>query len=339
MNAPAKPKAKAKATEAETKEAMELPQPSIYERLAAEFPRDAIHWRSQSLMKSGNKALALAYLDARDVQDRLDQVCTPAGWRNTVEETPKGRVISTIEILIDGQWIGKCDGAGDTAVEGDKGGISDAFKRSAVLWGIGRYLYRLPTVWAPCESYESPQGSGKRYFKKWIGSPWDQVPNTWKASTYSDTPDHDPITGEVAEARGPEGISGIKKRLGELRIAGDKATDLDAFNALVHDAKDDLTVIKNDNHDWWAGDGVDDEGFKAWIVRRRAELSQPDASLGFTMLMSALEQCASRNDLSALLDEHGAVAEALDGEESRKWEEVFNAREAAIMAIAPVSAG
>lgn len=336
MNAPSKvTKAKPKAAEA-PEAANDTPPPSIYERLAAEFPRDAIHWRSQKLTQSGNKALALAYLDARDVQDRLDQVCTPAGWRNTVHETAKGRVLSTIEILIDGQWVGKCDGAGDTAVEGEKGGISDAFKRSAVLWGIGRYLYRLPTVWAPCKSREHPQGSGKRYFSEWIGSPWDQVPAAWKASTYTDNPGHDPITGEVHDTRGIPGISGIKKRLGELRIAGDAATDLDTFNALVHDNKDDLTVIKNDNNDWWAGDGMDDEGFKAWIVRRRNELA---TSLGFQMLTSVLAECESSKDLQALINKHGTAIDALDDEERRKFEAVYEEREAAVIAMANVGAG
>lgn len=106
------------------------------------------------------------------MQDRLDQVCTPSGWRNAVTETAKGRVICTIEIKIGDEWIGKTDGAGDTDVEGDKGGISDAFKRAAVLWGIGRYLYRLPNVWAPCESKEF---NGKKQWKAWKGSPWDAL--------------------------------------------------------------------------------------------------------------------------------------------------------------------
>lgn len=145
---------------------------SLFEKLAAEFDRDAVHWRAQTLTQAGDKALALAYLDARDVMDRLDSVCTPAGWRNTVTETPKGRLIATIEIKFGDEWIGKTDGAGETDVEGDKGGISDALKRAAVLWGIGRYLYRMKSVWAPCEAVER---NGKKYWKAWKGSPWDQV--------------------------------------------------------------------------------------------------------------------------------------------------------------------
>jgi hypothetical protein len=145
---------------------------TMFEQLAAEFPRDAVHWRAQTVTKAGDKALALAYLDARDVMDRLDSVCTPGGWRNIVTETPKGRLIATIEIKIDGEWVGKTDGAGDTAVEGEKGGISDALKRAGVLWGIGRYLYRMDAVWAPCETTEY---NGKKQWKAWKGSPWNSV--------------------------------------------------------------------------------------------------------------------------------------------------------------------
>jgi hypothetical protein len=140
--------------------------------LSKPFPREAIHWRAQNLTQSGDKALALAYLDARDVMDRLDEVCGPANWQSRYTETARGRVLCEIGIRIDGEWVWKSDGAGDTAVEGEKGGISDALKRAAVQWGIGRYLYRLDAVWAPCESVEK---GGKRYWKAWKGSPWDSV--------------------------------------------------------------------------------------------------------------------------------------------------------------------
>lgn len=142
------------------------------EALAAEFPREAVHWRAQTLTRNGDKALALAYLDARDVMDRLDAVCGPSNWQSEITETPKGRVICRLGIRIGDQWVWKSDGAGDTAVEGEKGGISDALKRAAVHWGVGRYLYRLDSVWAPCETKEK---NGKMHWSKWRGSPWDSV--------------------------------------------------------------------------------------------------------------------------------------------------------------------
>lgn len=125
----------------------------MFEKLAAPFQPEAIHWRAQTLTKNKDKALALAYLDARDVMDRLDEVAGPENWQDSYVETVKGRVVCTLSIRSGDQWISKSDGAGDTAVEGEKGGISDAFKRAAVKWGIGRYLYDLTDVWAPCELY------------------------------------------------------------------------------------------------------------------------------------------------------------------------------------------
>ena len=138
-------------------------------KLMAPFDPAAVHFRAQSLTRDGKKAMALAYLDARDVMDRLDNVCGPANWQTEYFETAKGRLICRLSINIDGAWITKSDGAGDTDVEGEKGAISDALKRAAVSWGIGRYLYRLGAIWVPCESYEK---NGKHYWKRWTVDPW-----------------------------------------------------------------------------------------------------------------------------------------------------------------------
>lgn len=141
----------------------------IFAKLSAPFPVDAIHWRAQTVAKRGDdfSALALAFIDARDVQDRLDSVLGPENWSDSYTETPKGRLLCTLSIRVNGEWLSKSDGAGDTDVEGDKGAISDALKRAAVKWGIGRYLYSLGNTWAPCEVYEK---NGKTYWKKWLPS-------------------------------------------------------------------------------------------------------------------------------------------------------------------------
>jgi hypothetical protein len=129
---------------------------TIFEALSAPFDPKAVSWRAQSVSKKNPdapKAMALAYIDARDVMDRLDEAVGPEGWEDAFVETPLGRIICTIRIKIDGEWVSKSDGAGKTDVEGDKGGISDAFKRAAVKWGIGRYLYNMPSPWVACKLY------------------------------------------------------------------------------------------------------------------------------------------------------------------------------------------
>lgn len=139
------------------------------QKLSDPFPHSAIHWRVQgkAFERAGkHSAMALAYIDARDVMDRLDEVCGPGGWQSEFTETARGRVICRLGINIEGGWVWKSDGAGDTDVEGEKGGISDALKRAAVSWGVGRYLYRLDSPWVPCEVSE------KGAWKKWIGDPW-----------------------------------------------------------------------------------------------------------------------------------------------------------------------
>lgn len=135
-----------------------------FEALAAPFDPDLISWRAQNVTNDGTKALALCYIDARDVMRRLDDVLTPAGWEDGYIETAKGRMLCTIRLEVGGRWIEKSDGAGDTDVEGEKGGISDSFKRAAVKWGIGRYLYDVEPVWAPCDTYEK---NNKKYWKAW----------------------------------------------------------------------------------------------------------------------------------------------------------------------------
>jgi hypothetical protein len=141
--------------------------------LAAPFAPTEHSWRAQQIARDGTRALALCYITARAVQNRLDTVCGPAGWQVAYDETASGRVIATISLNIGEEWIAKADGAGATAMEGDKGGMSDAFKRAAVMWSIGRYLYSLPAVWAECDVERDREGqiklgrNGKPVFRRW----------------------------------------------------------------------------------------------------------------------------------------------------------------------------
>ena len=151
--------------------------------LFAEFDRDAISWRAQTVSKNGDKALALAYIDARDVMDRLDSVIGAADWQDRYEFSG-ARTICYLSIKVGDEWVTKADGAGDTDVEAEKGAISDAFKRAAVKWGIGRYLYSIPAPWVPCECYDS---GGRKKWSKWTDDPWNYVrmPNAPKPSAAS----------------------------------------------------------------------------------------------------------------------------------------------------------
>ena len=122
-----------------------MTEKSIAEKLRAPFPVEALHWRLGQTNKAKTKAMMLVYIDARDVMDRLDEVFG-LDWQDEYKEV-KGRIICTITV----NGVSKSDGAGDTDFEAEKGGLSDAFKRAAVKWGVGRYLYdaRKYNTWIP----------------------------------------------------------------------------------------------------------------------------------------------------------------------------------------------
>jgi hypothetical protein len=81
---------------------------------------------------------------------RLDAVVGPAGWTFDFELlSPDGKMVKgKLSVL----GVTKCD-AGEGASEDEvlKSAVSDALKRCAVHFGIGRYLYYLPSIWAPIE--------------------------------------------------------------------------------------------------------------------------------------------------------------------------------------------
>lgn len=145
-----------------------------------------------------------------------------------------------------------------------------------------------------------------------------------------DAPPVDIETGEVIERHKVPGISAIKKRLGAMMTAGNKVTDLTEFRKLVHENRADIKAIRDANHEWWTGDGEDWEGFSAWMEGRYAALTPKGETLGFQMLCSGVLECKSADELKALLDEHEAAIAELDGEESRRFDEFYNAHEATL---------
>jgi hypothetical protein len=123
----------------------------LFDALSEPFPLEYIEWRVGSTNSDKSKGLALCYVDARAVMDRLDSVCGPDGWQCNYSAAPGNAIICNLGVLIAGDWIWKADGAGATDVEGEKGMLSDALKRAAVRWGVGRYLYDLKSPWVELE--------------------------------------------------------------------------------------------------------------------------------------------------------------------------------------------
>jgi hypothetical protein len=121
----------------------------LTEALAAPFQRGEVKFRPGAT--SGNRAMALGYVDARAIQDRLDEVLGVTGWQDEYECLPDGSVVCRLRLRLGAEWITKMDvgSPSEQPDEGDrrKAAFSDALKRAAVKFGIGRYLYRLPVQW------------------------------------------------------------------------------------------------------------------------------------------------------------------------------------------------
>lgn len=118
--------------------------------LSAPFAPEAVEWRiAQGKGKPGERAQLVAFISARDVAQRLDDVVTPGGW--SFDWTPlhvdAAGNVQTARGALTLLGVTKADIGTASNYEPSKGCVSDCLKRCAVLWGIGRYLYGLPAVW------------------------------------------------------------------------------------------------------------------------------------------------------------------------------------------------
>ena len=150
-------------------------------RLTAPFEAKDVEWRigRSGLKQNGEPwAQCLAYLTNRAIQNRLDEVVGAANWKNEYAPGPSGGVLCGLSLRVDGEWVTKWDGAENTDFEAVKGGLSDAMKRAAVQWGVGRYLYELPEGWAEASLDRFP---GARYATTKRKGSGENVPFFWTA--------------------------------------------------------------------------------------------------------------------------------------------------------------
>ena len=112
-------------------------------------------WRVQSVYPRDHPttAVVVPYIDSRMVQERLDTALGPDNWSNTYDPESGS---ASISIKIDGEWITKADVGAESKIDKEKGKASDAFKRAAVMWGIGRDIYKLGDQRLKCDQYKTP---------------------------------------------------------------------------------------------------------------------------------------------------------------------------------------
>lgn len=204
--------------------------------LTAPFPPDRVSWRVGSTTQDKRRGLALAYIDARDVMERLDKVCGPENWQSRYPHAT-GKTVCEIGIKIGQDWIWKADGAGDTEFEADKGALSDAFKRAAVRWGIGRYLYDIEAIWVDIE----PAGRSYRIAAH-------EMPRLRAALAKGKAPASAPAGAQTpAAAAKARGFHLLNPETGKVSVYDRGGNFLEALE----------TAMRNGNpSDWWGANGT-----------------------------------------------------------------------------------
>jgi hypothetical protein len=125
----------------------------IIKRLREPFAFKDIEWKIQVATQDKARGMAVAYINSRAIQNRLDETLGAFNWQNTFTPWRDKAQLCGISVYDAerGEWVTKYDGAENTDIEPIKGGLSDSFKRSACVWGIGRYLYELGGIWVEIE--------------------------------------------------------------------------------------------------------------------------------------------------------------------------------------------
>lgn len=176
-------------------------------RLCEPFDPREVMWKPQSV--KGNRALAICYIDARLVMDRLDEVAGVGGWSDEYAPLPDGSVLCRLTVRVGGEAVTKCD-VGSPSEQPDehdrtKAAFSDALKRAAVKFGVGRYLYRLGHQWCDYD----PQ---KKRFTETPRLPAWALPKK-PAADHTPYPDREPAelpTAKQAPAKKADGPATLK---------------------------------------------------------------------------------------------------------------------------------
>ena len=265
---------------------MEFKRQSIA-MLAAKFQPEDIAWRTGQTTRNNTKVLLFPYITARAVMDRLDAVVGPENWTDDYSVSPMGKGIECrISIFFDKKdWVTKVDGAPQTQFEAVKGGYSDSFKRCAVKWGIGRYLYNLPAIWGQVIDkneegaiYVKIKGQSK-YVRRPSLPSWALPKEVQENYVYSQTEEHEQQENEFQNQNQEENKTQEKKEVKTKKTKKTKTPRKKAVRGDEHWKDDKQWFLKTINDHG----GVDrvrawiksknwrqlDENFETWGTEKR----------------------------------------------------------------------
>lgn len=252
-------------------------QEQLAHALSAFFPETDIQWKPDRFVKTQNglKAIMLAFVDNRAIQERLDDVCGPGNWRNSFQRWGTKGVLCSLEIRFEREdgsdcWTGKTDGADETDIEATKGGLSSSMKRAASQWGIGRYLYSFPDAWL-----DAVERNGRKMLKNWGEKP--RVPAAFLPGGQPEQPRPEPQP-EPQQGQQPPASAQAEPSREEVRGAPQHSEaqqtsgDPDWLN-------EDFKFGKHKGKTWrWFSEGTpqgERQGYMDWLVSQDPTKGDP----------------------------------------------------------------
>ncbi len=175
----------------------------ILAKLRAPFAPSAIKFKPQATTQDQSKGLVVFYVDARLIAARLNAAVGVGGWCDeyqVISHDPKLGLPVECRLTVLGVTkadVGQLASAAGVDEKAWKSTYSDALKRAAVKFGLGAYLYVLPSPWVETKVgrngkaqgfTEAGQAAARKAYESWLKSP---------ANTYGDPIDH----GEVEPVR------------------------------------------------------------------------------------------------------------------------------------------
>lgn len=226
----------------------------ILAELRRPFHPSAVTWKPGAVTKDQTKALALAYADLRAYQNRLDEVC---GMDWTVTYTPWGeKVICHLTIAgVTRSSSGEADSQSERSEIAGTAAEAQSFKRACAMFGLGRYLYQMPSVWVEFDANAKQltdkakaklNGIVTQHYQRWMGERKQTYAPTIPGSEPSEQKPAPATETTVEQAEQQAGLLGEFERLGsELygvqweqvcrhnveRITAGQATEVSALTA------------------------------------------------------------------------------------------------------------
>jgi hypothetical protein len=154
---------------------LQVPAERVKELVAAlevPFDQSQIDWRVMNTTKNQQPARGqvVPYADQRAYTDRLNALCTPAGWtrkytihtsanfERSKDQKIAAKVLVTCELTIFG--LGSHSATGEEWADDDNSctaAEAQSFKRACSCFGLGRYLYYFTGTWVDLDDRKRPK--------------------------------------------------------------------------------------------------------------------------------------------------------------------------------------